>query len=270
MAAELPTSAAIAVEAYLGSLDRHPNHGVDGVYVCGSIALGAFEEGRSDVDLVAVGEAAPDITTIEAIGREVDAAVAGPPLSTLYVEARQLAGPAAGLVDVPFWNGGELELSTTAANPVEWHVLAHHGIALRGPAPSTLDVHLDRGDLVAWNLANLDSYWAGLAEMIETADDERNARAGAGFVEWMVLGPPRLHRTIAIGDVVSKRAAGLYARERFGDRWAALIDEALALRTDDAARAADQPSAARTREVAAFMRLVIADAHAVAGADAGR
>jgi hypothetical protein len=43
-----------------------------------------------------------------------------------------------------------------------------------------------------------------------------------------VLGPPRLHHTIATGDVISKEAAGGYALDMFDRRWHPLVRDALA------------------------------------------
>jgi len=42
---------------------------------------------------------------------------------------------------------------------VTWHTLARHGIAVRGPEPSRLEIHVDPGALRTWTRGNLDSYW---------------------------------------------------------------------------------------------------------------
>jgi hypothetical protein len=46
-----------------------------------------------------------------------------------------------------------------------------------------------------------------------------------------VLGVPRLHATIATGRIVSKLAAGEYARRTFAPEWHPMIDYALARRS---------------------------------------
>ena len=43
-----------------------------------------------------------------------------------------------------------------------------------------------------------------------------------------MLGAPRLHHTIATGDVISKETAGSYALDVFGPRWHPLVTDALA------------------------------------------
>ena len=48
------------------------------------------------------------------------------------------------------------------------------------------------------------------------------------MVTWGALGAPRLHCTIATGEIVGKAAAGEYALTTFGPRWQPLIAAALA------------------------------------------
>src|SRR5438876_1002375 len=57
-----------------------------------------------------------------------------------------------------------------------------------------------------------------------SVSDGRRRRSTA----WGVLGAPRLHHTIATGEVISKEAAGEYALDVFPPRWHPLIEEALA------------------------------------------
>lgn len=45
-----------------------------------------------------------------------------------------------------------------------------------------------------------------------------------------MLGAPRLHHTMATGEVISKEAAGEYALDVFPQRWHPLITDALAYR----------------------------------------
>ena len=52
----------------------------------------------------------------------------------------------------------------------------------------------------------------------------------AWAVVWGVLGVSRLHCTLATGGIVSKYAAGLYARETFPTRWHRIVYESLRIR----------------------------------------
>ncbi|GAA1522645.1 nucleotidyltransferase domain-containing protein [Brevibacterium permense] len=54
MSAPLPPDAATAIRSYLRAADRVLPGGIIACAVTGSIALGAYRPGRSDIDLVAV------------------------------------------------------------------------------------------------------------------------------------------------------------------------------------------------------------------------
>jgi hypothetical protein len=109
---------------------------------------------------------------------------------------------------------------------VAWKVLAEHAIAIRGPEPSSLPQDPQPDLLRPWNLGNLESYWRPWAS---AAGGSRRFRLQPRWsTAWGVLGPPRLHRTIATGEVISKEVAGEYALDVFPRRWHPLISDALA------------------------------------------
>ena len=78
-------------------------------------------------------------------------------LSRSPLEVTPLAGHVAGRFRTASREGFDV-------NPVTWHSLAGHGIALRGPAPDRLRVHTNQVELREWVLANLNGYWRCWAE----------------------------------------------------------------------------------------------------------
>lgn len=143
-------------------------------------------------------------------------------LSRSPLEVRALAGHVAGRFSVAPARGFDV-------NPVTWHVLARHGIAVRGPEPERLEIWGDPAELRAWTRGNLDGYWR---EWVARA----GRRSGLGHVRslprrsaaWGVLGVSRLHYSLATGEIVDKEAAGDYALTTFGPEWRAVIEDALA------------------------------------------
>ncbi len=113
-------------------------------------------------------------------------------------------------------------------NPVTWGVLARHSVALRGPHRRQLQVHTDDGELRAWVLANLNGYWRRWAERTRRGRWSTQVILARRLAAWGVLGPPRLHYTLATGDIATKEAAACYARDVFGPRWHPLINDAIA------------------------------------------
>jgi len=74
---------------------------------------------------------------------------------------------------------------------------------------------------------------------------------------WGALGPPRLHHTVATGEVVAKEEAGTYALDTFDRRWHPLIREAVAYREG---RARDR--SIHWRDTGRFTLEVVEDARA--------
>ena len=156
--AELPRDAA---EDLLARLDRVVPGRIEGFYVVGSASMGAFRSGRSDVDFVAIvdGDLRPaELRRLRAmhVGGWVSALIhdtalrqrwplvcngvdlkAGD-LSRSPLEVTPLAGHVAGRFRAALRTGFDV-------NPVTWYVLAHHGIALRGPDRDHLEVMDRRG-----------------------------------------------------------------------------------------------------------------------------
>ncbi|MGN6870862.1 MAG: aminoglycoside adenylyltransferase domain-containing protein [Solirubrobacteraceae bacterium] len=241
----LPPVVAERVDDLLARLDRGLPGRVEGFYVVGSACLGAFREGRSDIDFVAIvdGRLDPDelrrLRTIH-LGRWAGALVhdavlrqrwplvcngsylSRGALSRSPLEVRALAGHVAGQFAVAPARGFDV-------NPVTWHVLARHGIAVRGPEPERLEIWGDPAELRAWTRGNLDGYWRDWIERARRRFGAVHVRAlPRRFAAWGVLGVSRLHYTLATAEIVDKEAAGEYALTTFGPEWRELIEEALA------------------------------------------
>ena len=98
-----------------------------------------------------------------------------------------------------------------------------------------VDVWFDADLLRRWNVANLDGYWAEWVVWARgRVGTEARARSEYGL-QWLTLGVPRLHYTIATLDVISKTASGRYAIELSPSQWHVVLDAAMALRADSQA-----------------------------------
>jgi len=104
-------------------------------------------------------------------------------------------------------------------NPVTWYTLAEYGIAMRGPAPQRVGVHVDDAERRTWVRENLDTYWRSVGTRLDAAlaDDDRADGFDGAVLEWTVLGVARMLFTYETGDVASKTAAGEWAAIRGPD-----------------------------------------------------
>jgi hypothetical protein len=272
----LPPEVDRIVGRYLSLVDRLLPGRVGGAYVVGSTALGAYRPGRSDVDVVLVvdGRLRPDelrryrvVHAAAAVGSAARAlprgrlAVPGT-CNAVVVDAGDLHRPVTAIVPVAAHAGERFTVGRAFdVNPAVWTILARRGIAVRGPEPVTLGLDPEPDRLRSWTLGNLDDYWAPWARGLLARPAWRGRRGWRWQAAWGVLGPARMHHTIATGDVVAKEAAGEYARATFGERWHPIVDEALAYRHDRPVRDPELDGAVRARQAAEFALAVVDDAH---------
>lgn len=241
----LPHLARSVVDRYLGLVDHHLPGRLAGLYLVGSIALGDFAPGRSDVDFVAVldapaGDAA--IAALETVHATVDAAAGDlPELDGFYVTHPAFAGEPESANPVAFHLGRRFVRCGECfeLNPVTWATLSRHGVAVRGVAAADLGITVTHERLARWCAANLRAYWTDYAQRtrdliaaVEPGSDVPAELIG-DLLAWAVTGPPRLHHTIVTGEIASKSGAARWALDVYADGWHDLLEAALTARRQD-------------------------------------
>jgi Nucleotidyltransferase domain len=272
----LPAAAEAAVRRYLRIADRLLPGRIAGFYLIGSIALGAFRPGHSDIDFVAVVDRAlrrGELARLRMVHAAATAVSAGPMLARgritlpgtcngVFVRMDDLAQPVSQITPIASHVGGSFSVGRGFdVNPLQWATLARCGVAIRGPAPVKLKLDPEPERLRDWNRDNLAAYWVPWAERLQHRPGVRFRAIPRWSTAWGVLGAPRLHYTIATGDVLAKEAAGEYARATFDDRWHPIVDEALAYRWGEPADLQFRDVHVRAQTTAAFV-LEVADAAA--------
>jgi hypothetical protein len=242
----LPADVEFEITRHAALVDRVLPGRLAGLYVVGSTALGAFVPGKSDIDFVAVLDGDVAATELARLRQELrrvhsravrKALTSLPPVWPLvcngvYVRREDLARrtadvkPICGHVARQFAVGEGFDV-----NPVTWSTLARGGITVRGPEVSQLGVRDDDEELRAWTRGNLDGYWRRWARAAQQPL-RPGVPALVGLTRqyglaWGVLGAPRLHCTIATGEIISKEQGGVYALETFDASWRPLIEQAL-------------------------------------------
>ena len=239
---------------------------VTGLYLVGSLALGGYRPGHSDIDFLAVTSRRPGADDVAALGG-LHSEMAGrrprrPVLDGVYVRAADLSrlpGEGDGTVRA---NLGKVDAEDHyEPNPVTVHLLVRRGIAFRGPDVADLGLRDDPGALREWVAGNLQTYWR---PWVDRWARSFGPRATSNFpIEWAVLGVPRLHFTLTSGDICTKEEAARYASRRFGGQWDGILDEALRIRARGKG-GAYRSALARRREAVDFVRMVIKDGERLA------
>ena len=272
----IPADADRAVRRYLRLADRLLPGRIVGLYLVGSVALGAFRPAQSDIDFVAAVEGDLDAAEVRrlrllhaatALRSAVPSIARGNVMASgvcngVYVRSTDLSRPVSTIVPLASHVGREFHVGTGFdVNPVQWATLAQRGVAIRGAEPAMLGLDPETDRLRQWNLDNLADYWVPWARRVRQRPGVRFRASPRWWTAWGVLGPTRLHHTIATGEVISKEEAGEHARRAFDARWHPLIDEALAHRLGRPADPAFRDLRARAEATGAFA-LEVAEAAA--------
>jgi hypothetical protein len=235
---------------------------IEGLYLTGSVALGDFQSGASDVDFVAVTRAGLDhagIGGLERVHAGVSRCYRRPLFEGVYVTWDELAHDPCFAVPGPHFHDGRLQLNGKGPrHPVTWHELAEHGLTLRGPLPSEFPIWTNRERLALWVRGNLDDYWRHWYEQSSRILSKRGLLSfSAWSVAWGVLGVSRLHYTLATGEIISKQGAGLYALEAFPKRRPFIVEECLRIRRGAPGPSLYRTPIARRSDSLAFMAMVM-------------
>ncbi len=235
-APSLPPDVAERIDRLLDLLDEALPDVVSGLHLVGSVALGDYQPGHSDIDLVVVtrhplGEA--DVPVIDEVHRrEREAAGSGGPIEGSYLTTASLATTADALVpSVSHREGVTGYGPDVEVNPVTWRTLVRHAIAVRGnPTSDWMRDPKDRA-VAAYCRKNLVDYWEPLLSAAADVDPATAPTVPASALEWLALGPIRLAHTIQTGEIISKSVAGAKMLELVFDEERPSFDAALATRS---------------------------------------
>jgi predicted nucleotidyltransferase len=254
---QLPLPVVLLLNRFRCVVDELAPRRLAALYLYGSAALGDFVEGVSDVDLIAVlnrevgGE---DVRTLALVHRTIAKEFLRCPMEVSYLQWRDLGCSKEAIPAYPCYHGGRMHRATHHdISPVTWWMLKHHSAVIFGPGHEPLPFEITWGEVRAYMVTNLDTYWAAWM----------NSPRGRAYlltdsgVQWAVLGICRLLYGLREGGVISKSQAGRYALTEVSERWASLIEEALALRMGLRSRCRGG-RLARARDSSALVKYMIA------------
>lgn len=202
------------------------NHFI-GMYLDGSLASSGFDE-DSDIDFVVVTDedVSEDLFLKLRSMHERIAGIASPfavQLEGSYISKQGLRRYDPEHALHPNIERGEGERLKMVSHDDWWiihrYILRERGITIMGPAPQTLIDPVSPDDLRRAMLSLLNG-WA-----VRILDNPKQI-SSRGYQSYVVLSLCRILYTLEFGEVVSKPFAAGWAKEKFRERWAALIERA--------------------------------------------
>ena len=205
-----------------------------GLYARGSLALGDFDPGTSDVDVIVVTERAIDEAAFDALDRMHErlhrsSSVYARRLEAVYFDREAVRRFVPGQRHPTLGQDERLKWVEHGTNwIVERWTAREHGIPLRGPDPRTLIDPIASAELVAANRARLQD-WVRWVEAPEDSDwDDAVRKSMAYAIETMC----RLRYAIAHGSIASKPQAVRWALATFPEPWHTTVAWSQAWRGD--------------------------------------
>ncbi|HET8852957.1 MAG TPA: aminoglycoside adenylyltransferase domain-containing protein [Ktedonobacteraceae bacterium] len=248
----IPTPIQPLIDAYLDALEPLRSH-FYGIYIFGSIALGAFEVLTSDIDIIALTQGEwtpPELAQLKAVHTQLMRThQLGKRLDALYVPLHNLGKCNGEVAPYPNFHRRKFFAGYGDLNYITWWIVKNRGICLLGPERSILPFEVTRQDVLKTMRYNLDVYWANKAK-----------RPYLFLLDgWIVLAVAILCSmlsTIEDEKIITKAVALKRGRDRLPARWHTLIDEAWRIRYHLSAPSLYRSRLKRMRETLAFIEYV--------------
>jgi predicted nucleotidyltransferase len=253
--ARIPPLIQPLLDTYLAALEPLRDH-FYGIYIYGSIALDAFEEHQSDIDIIALtqGEwSSLELKRLKAVHARLNKEYPfGKRLEVFYAPLHYLGvvHPGKAMVSYPAAYDGKFSPDAHGGlNAVTWWIIKNKGIRLLGPDCAALPLNVTWSDVLSAMDFNLNVYFARKVKHPYTY-------LHSGAVEFAVTNLCRILTTIEDGEIISKSASLPRWRDRLPVRWHTLIDEAWRIRHHAKTPSLYRSRIKRQRETLAFIEYV--------------
>lgn len=217
----------------LGSTLNKLTSNIKSLYIYGSVALGDYIEGSSDIDFIGILRSPPskeDVEAISAAHAEVETEIPNTDIMGSYILERDLGKSANHISPLLAYYNKQLNEDGKGAdiNPITWWILKNHGIRAYG-SKVPFNYEITGKHLASYVIQNLNTYWIGLIDRLEKAVHISDRELDEA-VEWCTLGMLRQLYTIREHRIKSKVEAGLYGITVIPPHWHALIYEAITIK----------------------------------------
>ncbi|MCE5173028.1 DUF4111 domain-containing protein [Paenibacillus profundus] len=199
-----------------------------GVHLYGSIALGAYDDQKSDIDFVTTinrSLTADELSRLKNVHRRL---LRSSPLAKrmdgMYIRLEDVGKVNGELQPYPCCASGTFKPSAYwDVNHITWWTLKHHAIPVAGRELQPL-IRTDWRDVSDTLKYNIEDYWAQKAE-------KRLCFLLDEWVESAVLTLCRIEYTLQEQHIISKTGAGEHALAVLPEQWHPQVHEALRIRT---------------------------------------
>ncbi|PGM57869.1 aminoglycoside adenylyltransferase domain-containing protein [Bacillus sp. AFS053548] len=235
---EIPKEINVILDTYFHYFDLKLPDLMESFYLYGSITLGVYKIGFSDIDFIAgvkrkVTDA--DLKIMKEIHKDVQKKFPNTILDGWYILNEDIKSLSEeGNLCIRFNDGKFQGLNKFQKNSIDAFQLKKYGITVRGLNIDNVDISVN-WDILLSNMGdNLNSYWLSWLNNCKKFPTVKYLSLFVSLrsIEWGILGVSRLYYTFKEKDITSKVGAGEYVLEVVPKRWHKIINESIRLRTE--------------------------------------
>jgi hypothetical protein len=211
---------------------------IEAIFLYGSVALGGYIEGSSDIDFIAIlGEPLSDsvIQSISIVHQQLENIYPQTDIMGAYFLKSDIGKSQNEISTLLTYYDKKIHTNGYGAdiNPITRWTIKHYNLQVYG-ATEAFNYEIGVKLLLTYVIENLNSYWVGWIERLEEQlkithkiDSPMNTKLLDEVVEWCTLGMLRQLYTLKEHDIKSKVEAGYYGISILPEQWHELIYEAI-------------------------------------------
>ncbi|SES30471.1 nucleotidyltransferase domain-containing protein [Psychrobacillus sp. OK032] len=228
MSNQLPVPVQSFMQEYVELLNKHlPSDLIEGVYIYGSIALGAFNESKSDIDFIVLLRrvvSEQEVVTIQEIHVQMNKHPFGKRMDVVYIQVNAIGKTNEELPTYPYCSDGVVKIGHWDVNHITWWVLKEHGITLRGTLIGELNIPTKWEDVLKTLEYNMNEYCFSKSKKTYPFLFD-------SMVESATCTISRIICSLDQRDIFSKDKAVILCVDMLPERWHLLLKEASRIRT---------------------------------------
>jgi hypothetical protein len=234
----IPEEVKEIVDEHIAMIEARLPDFLESYYIYGSVVLGAYDHGKSDIDFIAVvtrKATETDISMLKRIHSDMRRKFHKSILDGMYLLRADFdLFNKCEISCLRFNEGKFIGIRTFDRNSVDAFELKEYGVTVRGEDIENQDYVVDFNILISKMRDNLNTYWLKWvnAHRRFPSIEYIALLVSPKVIEWGVLGVSRLYYTFKEKGITSKVGAGEYALQKVPPKWHRIIKEAMRLRKD--------------------------------------
>ncbi|MBH0160466.1 nucleotidyltransferase domain-containing protein [Fictibacillus sp. 26RED30] len=232
----IPKEVKEVLNSYFKKIEKKLPNKLESLYLFGSVSIGAYREGLSDIDFYGVTKeklTQSDVEKLKEIHHEMRKEHAKPSLDGMYLTREDLESENNRNCSCPYFNKGKLQsYRPFHRNWIDAYQLQTYGIVVYGLPIETYNLSVDWTELKSNLVENINGYWLNWVRNCERFPSLQyiGLYMSGNMIEWGVLGVTRLYYSLREKDITSKAGAGEYALQTVPEEFHQIIREALRIR----------------------------------------